>query len=167
MLTLQASIIPYQQAQQAGYCNTKVPIKTFSRLLASILDSNEEVSINLRFTTLAQNIPVLEGEIKTTVNLSCQRCLQPMSWPLNIVMKLAFLSNEAYESVLSEDYDSIIVTQDETFILQDLIEDELLLALPLTAKHTEDTQCNQEVLAYTPQKNNPFQILDQLKNKEH
>jgi uncharacterized protein len=72
---------------------------------------------------------------KATVLRSCQRCLQPMSLPLEVDRHLRFVPGEEAAAALDADSDDDVLALEPQLDLRELIEDELLLALPLVPRH--------------------------------
>ena len=72
----------------------------------------------------------------TAVERICQRCLQPMSVPLAVDRDFLFVADEDRAAALDADNDSEDVLELTRHLdLRELIEDELLLALPLVPRH--------------------------------
>ena len=77
----------------------------------------------------------LDLTIDGEVALICQRCLQPMSVPLHLRSKFLVAANEDAADALDSDDDFDVVVGSATFELDTLIEDEVILALPLAPRH--------------------------------
>lgn len=77
----------------------------------------------------------LHLQAETEVPLECQRCLQPVFEPLRIDRWFRFVENETLAAELDEDSDDDVLVQSSAFDLQELIEDELLLELPVVPHH--------------------------------
>jgi uncharacterized protein len=71
----------------------------------------------------------------TALQLACQRCLQPVTVALAIRPKLRFVHGEEQAERLDEDSEDDVLALDKALDLHDLIEDELILALPLVPRH--------------------------------
>jgi uncharacterized protein len=123
----------------------------------------------------------VKGYITTKLLLTCQRCMQAMENPVEINLALAFIKNKKQEKEISGLYDSFYIENSEPIDFYALVEDEVILSLPLIAKH-EDENCLSMVLdeknkqiddidiAFADaeeeaKKKNPFAILQQLKTK--
>jgi uncharacterized protein len=76
---------------------------------------------------------LVQGE----VGLVCQRCLGEMRHSVEIARVLHLARNEAELERLEAQPDSDAILVGETVDLVDLVEDEVLLSLPLAAKHAE------------------------------
>lgn len=136
-MLLPKSIDPIRVARQGAHLAGKLPLNTCARL-QSICDQGElqaDVEIELNMDMEAR-VPFLSGVIEATVNMTCQRCNQPMQYDLKVPFLLSPVVSEKAAKNLPHDYDPLIVT-DESVLISDLVEDELLLALPMVPKHEE------------------------------
>lgn len=79
--------------------------------------------------------PSLVIEASTEVELECQRCLQPMRIPLPARRRIFFVEGEDAAAALDADIDDDVLALAPALDLPALIEDELLLALPLVPRH--------------------------------
>jgi uncharacterized protein len=77
----------------------------------------------------------LQLQARTTLRLSCQRCLRPMSVMLDIRPGLRFVHGEEQAERLDEDSEEDVLALGAPLDLRELIEDELILALPLVPRH--------------------------------
>lgn len=67
--------------------------------------------------------------------LQCQRCLQPMREPLHVERSYRFVRDEAQAEAEDLDSEEDVLALQRTHDLQELVEDELILALPLVPRH--------------------------------
>jgi uncharacterized protein len=72
---------------------------------------------------------------QTVVSLECQRCLQPMSHPLAVERRLRFVADEDQAAELDEESEDDVLALPRRLDVQVLLEDELILALPLVPRH--------------------------------
>jgi len=87
--------------------------------------------------------PVIGGEAEvwlhltagTTVLLECQRCLQPMTQALQVDRAFRFVRGEAEAARLDEELEDDVLELSPRLDLHALVEDELILALPLVPRH--------------------------------
>jgi len=70
-----------------------------------------------------------------TVHQICQRCLQPVAIPLQVDRDLRFVATEAEAERLDEDMEEDVLAEGTGIDLRALIEDELLLELPIVPRH--------------------------------
>jgi uncharacterized protein len=114
------------------------------------------IAVSFEFVRNEFDIPMIVGHLQASLELECQRCLKPIQTP----MELDFSLDDGY----------IDITE--------VIEDELILAVPLVAMH-EDTACNNngplrgphtgqltDTQAEAAVKENPFAVLQQLKTTD-
>lgn len=72
---------------------------------------------------------------ETVVTLQCQRCLQPLQEGLQIDRHFQFVAGEAEAERLDEESEDDVLALSRSFDLLTLLEDELILALPLVPRH--------------------------------
>ncbi len=71
----------------------------------------------------------------TEVTLECQRCLQPMRVPLHAERRIFFVDGEDAAAALDAESEDDVLALTPALDLVELIEDELLLVLPLVPRH--------------------------------
>jgi uncharacterized protein len=69
------------------------------------------------------------------VGLACQRCLQTMAQRLMLDTRIRFVYGEDAAARLDEEIESDVLALTRSLDLGELIEDELLLALPIVPRH--------------------------------
>jgi uncharacterized protein len=103
------------------------------------------------------------------VRLTCQRCLQPMEQALHAERSLRFVADEAEAERLDElsEDDVLALPPRGRLDLQPLIEDELILALPIVPRHEDCPEPLPLPVDDLPEEapENPFQALAALKRK--
>lgn len=77
----------------------------------------------------------LHLEARTSVWLTCQRCLRPLAIALQVDSWIRFVQGEAEAEALDAESEEDVLALARALDLQTLIEDELLLALPLVPRH--------------------------------
>jgi uncharacterized protein len=80
-------------------------------------------------------LPSLLIEAETEATLECQRCLQPMRGPLRARRRIFFVEGEDAAAALDAENDDDVLALVPALDLQALVEDELLLALPIVPRH--------------------------------
>lgn len=115
--------------------------------------------------------PALHVCIEADLPLTCQRCMGPVLMPLRIDRHLVFAPDEASAAALDDESEDDVLALTPELNLRALIEDELLMALPLAPRHE---RCPGEVGlpardagldAASPRKAHPFAALAALKNR--
>lgn len=85
-------------------------------------------------------LPALEGTVRARPWLVCQRCLNAYEHPLESSFQVAFVASEDDTANVPEGYEGVAAPNGR-IALAALVEDELLLALPLVPLHAEPEQC--------------------------
>ena len=84
-------------------------------------------------------VPVLLGRVSTTIDAVCQRCLEALRLPLEADLRLMFGGKE---TVSSDDGSyEIWQLEEEKFRLLDLVEEALIMEMPLAAMHVDSKVC--------------------------
>ncbi|MCC6209220.1 MAG: DUF177 domain-containing protein [Gammaproteobacteria bacterium] len=109
-------------------------LRGMARLAGCLLDDEGDVDVELELGVDAQKVRYLRGHLRTTLNLVCQRCLQPLPYPLDIDICLGLLVSEDQMERLPEVYDPYVLDHRKAE-LRTIVEDELMLALPLIPTH--------------------------------
>jgi len=77
----------------------------------------------------------LHLSLTTQVQLVCQRCLGQVVMPISVARDFRFVATEALAQEQDDDADEDLLVISHSFDLAELIEDEVLLALPLVPRH--------------------------------
>jgi len=88
-------------------------------------------------------------QVTGKVQVQCERCLEAMPFELNCHSTLRLLTPVAAassgEHELTDDCDVVVVETDDKVDAFDLLQDEILLALPLISVHSDVADCSTEV----------------------
>ncbi|MFT4256863.1 MAG: YceD family protein [Pseudoxanthomonas sp.] len=148
----------------------RASLAAFSRLQGLLADARGEVVWSLQFDRDNLQVPFAELQVETELPLECQRSLRRFLLPVRLMQRLGLLradsgSDEADEAALPPGYEALLVPADGQLRLQDIVEDELVLAVPPVpmepgseAVH-RDWPAQQAELAQA----NPFAALASLK----
>lgn len=110
------------------------------RLASAVIALGEGVALDAAFSTDETGRPLIEGRARADITLRCQRCLEPMTTTLEAPFRLAVAVSEADAERLPEELDAVIIDGD--FIdTAAMVEDELILALPLVGRHASMDDC--------------------------
>lgn len=111
----------------------------FARLHGVALSDTPKVEVKLVFAMLDQR-PVLHGQLHAEVELMCQRCMGNMQYPVAEQFELMLVAGNAELDLVPEPYEPWVANALRLNVF-DLVEEQLLLALPLIAKHTDAHDC--------------------------
>ena len=127
--------------------------------LAEILSNKEKTCVQFELSGDSKQFrqPSLQLTIKANLLVTCQRCLDEMSIHLNLHFDYLISRAEIKES---EDTDEIDwLEENHEMDVGALIEDELLMALPIAPTHDHD--CSKQNMQ-SGDKPNPFAVLKGL-----
>jgi len=155
------------------------PQDRFVRLAASLLPPLADVpSPAVHWSVQGQQRAVHGSEPEvwlhirgdTVVRLECQRCLQPMNEALRVDRHLRFVAGEDEAARLDEESDDDVLALVARLDVLDLLEDELILALPLVPRHEDcpqplDSAREGSVTAPVESGPHPFAALAALRGK--
>jgi len=159
---LQEYIKPLSFCDRGEHLQGTVPLTGMSRLAGSLCHQNGEVEIDLAFDIDTQGSKILRGHLKTNLALECQRCMKAVATPIETEVSLAFVDSEAAGKQLPSEYESYVLNE-PTVVLRELVEDELILALPIVAFHPED-ECEVVVLQHEPEEEIPLPVEEKRPN---
>lgn len=149
----------------------RLPLSSLTRLRESLADTEGEARFSLDFDRDALRVPYVELRIEAELPLVCQRSLERFLLPVNIVQRLGLIRDEAEEAALPPGYEPLLVPDDGQLRTVELVEDELILAVPVvpTNPATEAVEREWPVTAEVeePKRENPFAALSALKKQSN
>jgi uncharacterized protein len=165
-------------ATEAGVLEGRWPGDQLPRLAHSTTPPQDTAPADVAWRAEGRRVPVTGGEpelwlhvsAQTPVWLTCQRCLRPFESPIEIDQSLRFVRGEAEAEALDAELEEDVLALPRALDLRELVEDELLLALPLVPRHEtcpaplnfSAGDVGDEV---EPERVNPFAALQALKGK--
>jgi uncharacterized protein len=109
----------------------------------------------------------IELKAQARVWLACQRCLNPLPTALDVDRRIRFVAGEDEAARLDEELEDDVLALPRSIDLVELVEDELILALPLVPRHAQcPTPASSDAPAAVPARPNPFAVLASIKNGE-
>lgn len=151
------------------------PLSKYPRLLEEAAGQGAErpVQWEVRGETLIDASGFAQVWLRLNAQVSlpqtCQRCLGPVDIALEVVRAFRFVATEAQAEAEDEEAEEDVLALSRDFDLQALIEDELLMELPVVPRHevcpTEVKLATQDAdfEAAQAEKPNPFAALAGLK----
>ena len=144
-------------------------IEMLPRLREALEEGACIVTYAVDFGADEYDVAYLDLHVEAGLPLMCQRTLKAFVHPVVVKQRLGLIRNEADEAGLPELYEPLLVT-DAQLRVRDVIEDELILALPVVAL-SPGAPIEDLPLAEMPeveaQRDNPFALLGQLKSSRH
>ncbi|GAB2197781.1 YceD family protein [Sessilibacter sp. MAH4] len=153
-------------AQKDAVIEGNVIINSLDRLSELAHNQSDVITVTFAFDIDDHGYIVIQGEIKSEIALTCQRCLEPMIFPIDTSVNIAVVRDQEAAKQLPKSLDPWIV-ESESADLYELIEEEILLEVPIAPFH--EHQCIPENLFSSGEKpkeipkTNPFSVLEQLK----
>ncbi len=154
---------PFIIAERGRSYKGIIPLSQLDRLKDSIIDDRGEVHYALCFAK-EDKVYTVAGQIGTELVLECSVCLDKMFYPVEAHTKLGMISSLDDAARLSEAYEPLLVV-DRQLRIKEIIEDELLLAIPITPRHPECRVASHGSQTPIHKMNNPFSILEDLKSR--
>jgi uncharacterized protein len=165
-------------AEEGAHLSGRDTVAAHRRLLAETQGEGGELPVRweargeLRNPGHVQPQVWLHLEAGATLPLTCQRCLGPVEVPVQVDRHFRFVADEATAAAEDDESEEDLLAISRAFDLMELLEDELLMALPVAPRHEA---CPQAVpmSAADPDfdagsaRKNPFAELARLKSGKH
>lgn len=146
----------------------QVPLSEFTRLQGLVADTEGQCSYALEFgrDDILQ-VAYVELTIETALPLICQRSMQRFLLPVSMKQRLGLIRDEDEESALPPDYEALLVPEDGNLHPLEMVEDELVLAVPVVAlaPGSEAVERDWPATEEEQRKANPFAALAALKKQ--
>lgn len=159
---------PYQMADKLSELAGEVSRERLSRLEEATEGVVRSAQAKLSFDRDGSGRRVVSGQVSGTVDLLCQRCLKAFQYELDGSFNMALVYNDEMARALPADLDSLLLLPDQPLDVAMIVEDELLLCLPMHAVHPFgechiETQFGaDESEDFPDQAPNPFDVLKDL-----
>lgn len=117
-----------------------IPLRRLGKLKELLLDDGGDVQLSIRIYRDHARRLLMDGQLDATLSMACQRCLGQVETDVShpIALQLV-LDDEAARSVMREREPWIY---DEEILVSELVEEELLLALPFSVLHESADDCD-------------------------
>jgi uncharacterized protein len=107
----------------------------------------------------------------TTIALTCQRCMSAVATPVQVDQWYRFVETEEIAMAEDDESDEDLLVMEPQFDLLAVLEDELLMALPLVPMHDECPvapvlRVGDDEVGEADAKPNPFAVLGKLKKTD-
>ena len=153
-----------------GRLRGSLPVTAFPRLAESLSDTQGNLAADLQVSRTPDGVALVEGSVVGCVRRDCQRCLEPVDLELDVSLKVA-VTGAASEELAPPDFEPW-QTDELDVTLGQLLEDELILALPMVARHEDEAKCGRLAARLkeaaddsATEKESPFAVLRSLKRE--
>lgn len=156
-----------EKSQKNTYTGV-VEANMFSRLAELVVNIVRPIDIEFKIFSGYGEMPEFKGEYKASVVLQCQRCLGDLAAEINHEFHF-YIGREDQVDNESSGYEVVTTTDGDFLDIVAIIEDDIILNLPLIPKH--ETNCNKYLLEMNKKadaepkeiKKNPFAVLEGFK----
>ncbi len=171
-------IPPYVDTRKAflqeGNITGFITLDRMPRFTECLASDQGSVQVELGFYLNESGKRVIRSKIEAEVEVICQRCLEPLGISLTDDIKLGLIKKEEDAAKLEEELDPWIC-EDHKLDIASLVEEQLILCLPLVSYHPDKACIERLDYAAKPdaddqqasqQNDNPFAVLSVLKEND-
>lgn len=154
-----------KQAERDATLEGFMSLTKLERLSEILADDSGELFAKLYFSS-NKGYLALQGKVEASLELTCQRCMQALKYKASGEFNLGLMTSEGFEDKLPPEVDPYLLEGDEQSVIE-IIEDELLLSIPIAATHQNECspfmQKQDEERQVEKEKTHPFAALKDLK----
>ena len=174
LFRMQLDVIHY--AKQGRSIDKTICARHITQLDGLIVENDHSIHINLTFSVGSHGLPEVKGRVYGDLELICQRCMQPMAFVLDARIELVLVHQDQHNTLKRPFDTGAFLYNTPSVSLFDLVSDDIILSLPLSARH--ESQC---ASVQTPsvgfsgqartlptqeaQPDNPFSVLKEMISK--
>jgi uncharacterized protein len=141
-----------------------VPLAELPRLRTQVANIGGEVRGRVHFAR-ESGFVIAELTLSGTATLTCQRCLEALIEPVQSSARVALITAESDATRVPEHLEPVLAAGGRVTV-GELVEEELLLALPIVPLHGEKSGCGAATAGPDPQElqttQRPFEGLGEL-----
>ncbi|HXD41115.1 MAG TPA: DUF177 domain-containing protein [Ramlibacter sp.] len=162
-------------AEEGAAVSGQEPVQQHHRLMAETQERGGASPVTWSARGELRNSRHLFPEIwlhlkaQVVLALTCQRCLTPVDVPISVERSFRFAADEDMAAAQDEQSEEDVLALSRSFDLVELVEDELLMELPLAPRHercpvpVKLTVVDERFDAAAAQQENPFAVLEKFK----
>ena len=165
-------------AEEAAELAGEEPVREHERLLAETQGRGAGSPVRwtaageLRNPLHVQPETWLHLQAEVVFSLTCQRCLQPVDVPVSVDRSFRFVGDEETAAAQDDESEEDVLALSRDFDLLRLVEDELLMEMPLAPRHETCPPVSVQVAdedfeGSSARRENPFAVLGQLKTPKN
>lgn len=162
------TIDPVRAAQKQLSYDGVVPVQELSRLNDSFVEGDSELIVKIDCDKDKEGLVVISGAAEYSGYVICQRCNEKMKQDLAVSFLYTPLTKRTVEEELPESYETFALDDKGVMMLHQVIEDELIVALPIVPMHEPQDCAYKGSMSFgelpdEAAKPNPFDVLKTLK----
>lgn len=161
-------------AQDGGELAGEMPLRTRERLMAETQGRGADQPVAWSAAGELRNPRHVEPEVwlhlkaATVLSLTCQRCLAPVEVPVAVDRSFRFVADEETAAAEDDESEEDVLALSRAFDVLALVEDELLMEMPLAPRHETCPPVRVAVEdegfeGSSARHENPFAVLGRLK----
>jgi|SRR5580700_12128728 uncharacterized protein len=169
---LPQKVDPFRFAENEVSLEGIISIKDMARLCPSLGSDAGQVEVSVAFGVDEQGTRFMRGHYSTHVVLQCQRCMETFENEISGNLLLGMVTAEEAVSELPKNYDPIVI-KEGSLSIQNVIEDELILSLPIVPMHSiKNCKITLPLAMGSAEKaetesENPFKVIELLRVKRN
>lgn len=129
-------IAPYRLAARKESLDIELASDQLARFILCVVQADAWIRGKLDFAVVNRDVCQVSGWLKTKAWLQCQRCLELQLFEISVDVDLYIARTEKATTGLTRTKDLLVVEALE-LELAELIEDDLIMALPMAPKHED------------------------------
>ena len=129
-------IDPFRFARSGEQLEKVISLSPKGRL-DGILAEKSDITLQLNGGRHENKRFVLDGHINGSLIVQCQVCLETMPLPLDIDFRVFPVKSEEQAERLHEDFEPIVINENNNLALEELVTNELILSIPVAFSHIE------------------------------
>ncbi|XOV88732.1 MAG: YceD family protein [Pseudomonadota bacterium] len=121
-------------ADQAASLQGSVALAAFARLTGMLAATSGEIGVSLQFSRGKRRLPLVEGHCEGEVSMICQVCLEPVAVKVDTDVRSLLVDNVDVLKTLALDDDGLVCAAARVDLV-DLVEDDIIVSLPMVPRH--------------------------------
>jgi uncharacterized protein len=116
-----------------------LPLRELPRIAPSLASPEGVAKCRVGFSR-ERGQPIAQVAVQARLGLRCERCLKPVWTEVDEASQVWLVTDPAHADALDPGIEPTLAPQGR-IVLRDLVEEELLLAVPLVPRHEDARQC--------------------------
>ncbi len=127
-------------ADREGVLSGKINLRQLTRLRNILHSDRGSIQASLKFHRYTHSSITVDLTFATVLELICQRCLEPMPRNVSTQVSLSLLEPGSMDGANAKENEAVVL-MDGKLNPAALLEDELILSLPIIPRHREIDEC--------------------------
>ncbi len=116
-----------------------IPLCELPRLARELVQDDGSARGTASFVR-EQGLAIVDLVVEARPRLICQRCMRPMSWPVASRTRVAIVGDAPHADRVAPEFETVIAPGGRITV-GELVEEELLLGLPIVPLHADEKAC--------------------------